>query len=72
MSTVTEIEHASETLPLDEYAKLLFWLHERQAIQVGADLEAAVLGRRRLTKRTTTESGLLEDHQSQTPQNRAI
>ncbi len=42
MSTASEIEHAIETLPTEEYAKLLAWLDERRAAQVDADFEAGV------------------------------
>ena len=43
MSTASEIEHAIETLPSDEYAKLLAWIDERRAAEVDAAFEAAVL-----------------------------
>lgn len=43
MSTVTEIECAIETLPSDEYVKLLAWLDERRAAHVDAEWEAAIL-----------------------------
>ncbi len=43
MSTAAEIECAIQTLPSDEYAKLLVWLDERRAAQVDADWEAAIL-----------------------------